>query len=284
MNRRTDELLHPLYNPGTPLKPGRVLFAHDSAAPPLYSYLVDFPRIEIVLDGCYENTLCDRDGNWIDIAIEAGSCLVVPADCWNKPLWRRDVTVLSLLMGQRQLGVSRVTWRAEKSDFENVTKHGCALGARCALASMLRGLTDLAEVEPESGLSHWLLAFGLINHALTLVDQRRPTQRTPTENLLENVRIYLQENFHRPVTRESVARRFNISPNHLSRIFNRHADSGFSSYLASVRLERAKFMLRRYSFHVDEIAYRCGYSDANYFCRVFKQKTGLTPTEYRIAS
>ncbi|WP_258223021.1 helix-turn-helix domain-containing protein, partial [Aeromonas sp. HMWF016] len=31
-------------------------------------------------------------------------------------------------------------------------------------------------------------------------------------------------------------------------------------------------------------ASRCGYSDVNYFCRVFKQKTGLTPTQYRSLS
>lgn len=43
-------------------------------------------------------------------------------------------------------------------------------------------------------------------------------------------------------------------------------------------------MLKKYRFRLEEVASRCGYTDVNYFCRVFKQKTGLTPSQYRALS
>ncbi|MGM7628888.1 AraC family transcriptional regulator [Serratia marcescens] len=43
-------------------------------------------------------------------------------------------------------------------------------------------------------------------------------------------------------------------------------------------------MLKKYRFRLEEVANRCGFTDVNYFCRVFKQKTGLTPSQYRSLS
>jgi YesN/AraC family two-component response regulator len=48
-----------------------------------------------------------------------------------------------------------------------------------------------------------------------------------------------------------------------------------------VRVNRAKFMLQNYGMSVKEIAANCGYSDAAYFCRVFRKITNLTPLQYR---
>ena len=54
-----------------------------------------------------------------------------------------------------------------------------------------------------------------------------------------------------------------------------------ADYITWVRIDRAKFMLKRYDFRLQEVANRCGYADANYFFRVFKNKVGMTPSEYR---
>jgi AraC-like DNA-binding protein len=57
----------------------------------------------------------------------------------------------------------------------------------------------------------------------------------------------------------------------------------FTYYLTCVRIYRAKFMMRHHpALTVDEAALSCGFSDTGYFCRVFKRRTKLTPTEYRI--
>ncbi|WP_346348329.1 AraC family transcriptional regulator [Enterovibrio norvegicus] len=96
--------------------------------------------------------------------------------------------------------------------------------------------------------------------------------------------IYVQENFHKDITRVSVASRFGVSSAHVSRLFNQEGSVKYADYVTYVRLDRAKFMLKKYNFKVDEIAHRCGFKDTNYFCRVFKQKTGKTPSEYRLGA
>jgi YesN/AraC family two-component response regulator len=91
----------------------------------------------------------------------------------------------------------------------------------------------------------------------------------------------VQENFHSPITRESVAQHFRLAPNHVSRLFRKEGFMRFNDYLNLVRVNRAKFMLQNYNMTLKEIAASCCYADAAYFCRVFKKICKTTPTEYR---
>lgn len=54
-----------------------------------------------------------------------------------------------------------------------------------------------------------------------------------------------------------------------------------NTYLQSVRIERARKMLEESDFNIDTIMNKIGYEDASSFRRLFKKKTGVTPTEYR---
>ena len=58
-------------------------------------------------------------------------------------------------------------------------------------------------------------------------------------------------------------------------------DTTFSAYLNQQRIEKACTLLRGTHMTVEEIARSCGYTDAQYFSRVFRQTTGLTPMQYR---
>ena len=57
----------------------------------------------------------------------------------------------------------------------------------------------------------------------------------------------------------------------------------FSAYLNEFRVEKARELLASTRLSVREVSVACGYSDANYFARVFKRVTGKTPSEYRIS-
>ena len=83
------------------------------------------------------------------------------------------------------------------------------------------------------------------------------------------------------LSRESVARHFGLAPNHVSRLFRQHGQMRFHDYLNSIRMNRAKFMLRSYSVTLKEVAANCGYTDVAYFCRLFKKMNQETPTQYR---
>jgi two-component system response regulator YesN len=53
-------------------------------------------------------------------------------------------------------------------------------------------------------------------------------------------------------------------------------------YLIQVRLNKAKELLSQIDLKVKQIAYEVGFTDPNYFCRAFKKKMGLNPTNWRL--
>lgn len=57
----------------------------------------------------------------------------------------------------------------------------------------------------------------------------------------------------------------------------------FSTYLNEYRIEKARALMQNPRINIKDISIACGYSDPNYFTRVFKRLTGLTPTEYRLS-
>lgn len=91
---------------------------------------------------------------------------------------------------------------------------------------------------------------------------------------------HLQENCHRDLSLEEVASYAHLSPAYFSTFFRKHVGTTFSDYLTTVRMEKAKEMLREPGIKVMDVASRVGYSNGRYFSQVFKSYTGFTPTEY----
>lgn len=73
----------------------------------------------------------------------------------------------------------------------------------------------------------------------------------------------------------------NISPYYFSKLFKEEAGENFIEYLTKVRIAHAKELLRNPALSIKEICILSGYSDPNYFSRIFKKQEGLTPSEYR---
>ena len=98
--------------------------------------------------------------------------------------------------------------------------------------------------------------------------------------LYHSICNWVQDNYAQPLTRESVAQFFNITPNHLSKLFAQHGTMHFIEYVRWVRLAQARMILQKYHLSIHEVAQRCGFPDSDYFCRVFRRQFGLTPGEY----
>lgn len=79
----------------------------------------------------------------------------------------------------------------------------------------------------------------------------------------------------------SIGEHLNFSPAYLNVLFKQETRVTLKQYLSSYRLDMAKKMLEQGYERVTEIAECCGYANANYFSRVFREATGLSPAEYR---
>ena len=81
-----------------------------------------------------------------------------------------------------------------------------------------------------------------------------------------------------------VAGSVNVSSNHFSALFSQNMGQTFSEKLTSLRMEKARELLRCTSLRSSEIAGKVGYRDAHYFSYIFKKTQGMTPSDYRKAS
>lgn len=104
---------------------------------------------------------------------------------------------------------------------------------------------------------------------------------TPTPAPLVLVRDLITHQYWEPWTLDDLARSAGLSRAYLCRRFRREFGLPPMAYLHQVRLGAAKRLLQNTQLTVTEVALRVGYVDVYSFCKSFKRRTGLTPTEAR---
>lgn len=77
-----------------------------------------------------------------------------------------------------------------------------------------------------------------------------------------------------------LADRLNVSQEYLTRSFGRHVGLPPGKYLNQLKIEYAKLLLRQGKHSVSFVADACGFANGNYFARVFRNMTGLSPAQY----
>lgn len=92
---------------------------------------------------------------------------------------------------------------------------------------------------------------------------------------------YIRKNYNKEITLESISAHVNVSSFYFSKCFKESIGINFIDYLTEFRIEAAKDMLKKGEFNIKEICFEVGYSDPNYFSRVFKKIEGVSPTEYK---
>jgi two-component system response regulator YesN len=83
-------------------------------------------------------------------------------------------------------------------------------------------------------------------------------------------------------TLDELASLSGISRTYFSYLFKEVMGTKLQRYLAEARLNKARDLLSHIDLKIKEIAFEAGFSDPNYFCRTFKKKTGLSPTNWRV--
>ena len=72
-----------------------------------------------------------------------------------------------------------------------------------------------------------------------------------------------------------------MNPVYLSTIFKESTGINYSAYLTSIRIEKAKELLKKLDLNISQIANQVGYASTRYFSRIFEQESGMKPSEYR---
>ena len=91
---------------------------------------------------------------------------------------------------------------------------------------------------------------------------------------------YIRLNIDSPLTLQDIAESIHVNPSHLSRKFKQETGQNMTDFINLKRVEAAKLYLQIRQHTITDVAFIVGFNDVNYFSRVFKKITSLTPSQY----
>lgn len=97
----------------------------------------------------------------------------------------------------------------------------------------------------------------------------------------EEISRFVRENYMQEISMQDLAHRMNYSEAYFCKLFKLCFGRNFTSYLSEYRVAEARKLLEEPTINIKEVGKAVGYGDSNYFAKVFKRVTGVSPTEYR---
>jgi len=126
-------------------------------------------------------------------------------------------------------------------------------------------------------LEEWATKLKLIFHNMIATSKAELSQLQP----IVAVRNYINDHMKEDITLAGLAETFHFSPQYLAKKFKEEYDTTIMNYLTQLRMDKAGSLLAHTELPIQEIASESGFEELNYFSKVFKKYTGLSPTSYR---
>ncbi|MGI6469276.1 MAG: helix-turn-helix transcriptional regulator [Syntrophomonadaceae bacterium] len=93
---------------------------------------------------------------------------------------------------------------------------------------------------------------------------------------------YITDNYQHKLSLNDLAAQTHYSTFHFLRLFKQYTGRTPFEYLLHVKIEKAKHLLKKTNYSIDDISYLSGFSSSSYFSQIFKKKTGISPSQYRL--
>ncbi len=112
-------------------------------------------------------------------------------------------------------------------------------------------------------------------------DRLKTAHAIHSENeIIRHAQQYITAHIREKLSVPLVARRIDVSPSYLTALFHKHLQISPGEYIRRIKLQESKQMIRENTMNFTEIAAALQYSTVHHFSRQFKEKFGITPTEY----
>lgn len=105
----------------------------------------------------------------------------------------------------------------------------------------------------------------------------KPHEYSPIVEFIVN---NILKSFSQRIYLEDYARQLKVTPEYAGSLFSKETGKSFSMFLRDIRMEKAKELIENTDDKIYVIAFKTGYSDVKYFCRVFKEYTGVSAKSY----
>jgi AraC-like DNA-binding protein len=257
---------------------GTILVASGSAQAPAMAYHLPVPRIELTVKGTLSMLIPKGVDKIVKYERPVGTITYIPAKGWNSPLWNEPVICMSIVFWKQDIGFSISNW--DGTQFTEVEKFNLQNTSSTTRDKLIEIAESLAWGQNKTTGTFSHIIYALINDILYQLTEGMHKPQSSVF-LIDEVKRYIDTHFHDDISRESVAEIFNISPGYLSRLFSKDSDIKFNEYLKHARISRSRTLLTNTNLKINEVSVKCGFTDTNYFCKVFREINDCTPLEYR---
>lgn len=150
------------------------------------------------------------------------------------------------------------------------------------LMDSLDGIHSREEIERM--INHFQTLTEIEKFMTILIDKLELMHRNQSKysRIIRGVMDYIANHYSESdLSISQIAEEFHFSATYLNVLFKQETQVTLKQYLSDYRIEKAKIMLVSDYYKITEISELCGYANGNYFAKVFKELTDLTPMEYR---
>ena len=93
---------------------------------------------------------------------------------------------------------------------------------------------------------------------------------------------YIDSHFNEKITLEDLAEKTELNPCYLATLFKKETGKTFGNYLTDTRIETSKALLAKTDYSFTQIACSLAFCSQSHFTKIFRQRTGYTPKQYRM--
>lgn len=98
---------------------------------------------------------------------------------------------------------------------------------------------------------------------------------------IKKILCYIDKNYSHITNIEQVATHFFLSKYYLCHLFKKHLGISMIVYLNAVKVRQACCLIEQTDRSMNQIAIDCGFNSESYFCKVFKNEKGISPSAYK---
>lgn len=144
---------------------------------------------------------------------------------------------------------------------------------------------NIIEITKEERTGYQPLVSGIVMYLLgeiySLTRQQLYTGEDITESIINKARIIFRTNIDQQINIEEVAKELCVSYAWFRKAFKTYTGIAPHQYLLQLKIEKAKMLLPNRSQSIKEIAFSLNFESPFYFSKLFKEKVGVSPKEYR---
>jgi YesN/AraC family two-component response regulator len=119
------------------------------------------------------------------------------------------------------------------------------------------------------------------NSKASMDEQKSPLNIPVRSDIITEIKKFVIDNFNRDVSLTELSARFFMNPSYLSQLFKEKTGETYLNYVMKIRINKAAELIKNTDLKVYEICEMVGYTDTNYFSKLFVKIIGCSPSEYK---